>query len=124
MAFLGIDHPLIAVRDLDKAIEAFRDLGFLIAPPGQHPWGTSTALALFRHQILEIVSIGDESLLDSYETGGFRFGRHVEGFLEKSEGVALTALFTEDAEEAEAHQGGRRVGRLARHSMRCRGRRA
>ena len=102
MAFLGIDHPLIAVRDLDKAIEAFRGLGFLIAPPGQHPWGTSTALALFRHQILEIVSIGDESLLDSYETGGFRFGRHVEGFLEKSEGVALTALFTEDAEEAEA----------------------
>ena len=101
MAFLGIDHPLIAVHDLDKAIETYRDLGFFIAPPGQHPWGTSTALALFRRQIIEIVSIGDETLLDGYETGGFRFGRHVEGFLNRSEGVALTALFTEDAEEAE-----------------------
>ena len=102
MAFLGIDHPLIAVRDLDKTIETFRSLGFFLAPPGQHPWGTSTALALFRQQILEIVSIGDASLLDGYETGGFRFGRHVERFLNRSEGVALTALFTEDAEEAEA----------------------
>lgn len=102
MAFLGIDHPLIAVRDLNKAIETFRSLGFFIAPPGQHPWGTSTALALFRHQILEIVSIGDASLLDGYEAGGFRFGRHIEEHLEKSEGVALTALFTENAEEAEA----------------------
>ena len=102
MAFLGIDHPLIAVRNLDNAIETFRSLGFFIAPPGQHPWGTSTALALFRNQIIEIASIGDESLLDGFETNGFRFGRHVEGFLEKSEGVALTALFTEDAEEAEA----------------------
>lgn len=102
MAFLGIDHPLIAVRDLDQAIDTYRRLGFHIAPPGQHPWGTSTALALFRNQILEIVGIGDASLLDGYEAGGFRFGRHVEGFLQKSEGVALTALFTEDAEEAEA----------------------
>lgn len=109
MAFLGIDHPLIAVRDLDKAIETCRDLGFFIAPPGQHPWGTSTALALFRHQILEIVSIGDASLLDGYETGGFRFGRHVEWFLEKSEGVALTALFTEDAEEAETQLAARDI---------------
>ncbi|WP_282078829.1 VOC family protein [Epibacterium ulvae] len=109
MAFLGIDHPLIAVRDLDKAIETFRSLGFFIAPPVQHPWGTSTALALFNHQILEIVSIGDASLLDRYETGGFRFGRHVEEFLEKSEGVALTALFTEDAEEAEAQLAARGI---------------
>lgn len=109
MAFLGIDHPLIAVRDLDKAIETFRSLGFFIAPPGRHPWGTSTALALFHHQILEIVSIGDASLLDGYETGGFRFGRHVEQFLERSEGVALTALFTEDAEEAEAQLAARGI---------------
>ena len=113
MAFLGIDHPLIAVHDLDKAIETYRDLGFFIAPPGQHPWGTSTALALFRHQIIEIVSIGDETLLDGYETGGFRFGRHVEEFLNRSEGVALTALFTEDAEEAEQQ--------LAERDIQCTG---
>lgn len=109
MAYLGIDHPLIAVRDLDKAVETYRSLGFFIAPPGQHPWGTSTALALFRHQILEIVSIGDASLLDGYETGGFRFGRHVERFLNVSEGVALTALFTEDAAEAQAQLAARGI---------------
>jgi catechol 2,3-dioxygenase-like lactoylglutathione lyase family enzyme len=99
---LGIDHPLVAVRDLPRAIETYRSLGFFIAPPGQHPWGTSTALALFHHQILEIVSIGDAALLNGYEAGGFRFGRHVEAYLDRSEGVGLTALFTEDAEAVEA----------------------
>ncbi|MBO9465439.1 VOC family protein [Tropicibacter sp. R15_0] len=109
MAFLGIDHPLIAVRDLEQTIATYRALGFFIAPPGQHPWGTSTALALFHHQILEIVSIGDPSLLDGYEAGGFRFGRHVERFLNLSEGVALTALFTEDAAQAEAELAARNI---------------
>ena len=113
MAFLGIDHPLVAVNDLNKAIETYRRLGFFIAPPGQHPWGTSTALALFHHQILELVSIGDPSLLDGFATGGFRFGRHVEAFLNLSEGVALTALFTDNAEEAEAQ--------LARRGLPCTG---
>ncbi|WP_421748480.1 VOC family protein [Cognatishimia sp.] len=95
---LGIDHPLVAVRDLNAAIETYRSLGFHIAPPGQHPWGTSTALALFRNQLLELVSVGDATLLDGYETNGFLFGRHIERYLETSEGVALSALFTEDAE--------------------------
>lgn len=107
MAYLGIDHPLIAVRDLEASLAYYRALGFFIAPPGQHPWGTSTALALFRRQILEIVSIGDAALLDGYAAGDFRFGRHVETYLARDEGVALTALFTEDAAEAETVLTGR-----------------
>jgi hypothetical protein len=106
---LGIDHPLVAVRDLSAAIETYRNLGFFIAEPGQHPWGTSTALALFHRQILEIVSIGDPSLLDGYTTNNFRFGRHVEKYLDKSEGVALSALYTENAEQVEAELAARKI---------------
>ncbi|WP_315983546.1 hypothetical protein [Aliamphritea spongicola] len=29
---LGIDHPLVAVRDMDKACEDFARLGFLLTP--------------------------------------------------------------------------------------------
>jgi hypothetical protein len=102
-----IDHPLIAVRDLSATVDLYRRLGFHIAPPGQHPWGTATALALFDRQIIEIVSIGDVALLDGHAAGGFRFGRHVERYLNRAEGIALTALCSDDAEATEAALGAR-----------------
>lgn len=94
---LGIDHPLIAVNDIGAARQCYQALGFALRPTSQHPWGTSTVLAVFRRQLLELVSIGDDSLLDGYATGDFRFGRHVARHLAQRQGVALTALYSGDA---------------------------
>lgn len=95
---LGIDHPLIAVEDIDAARRSYEALGFSLRPTSQHPWGTSTVLAVFDQQLLELVSIGDASLLDDFSAGDFRFGRHVAHHLEQRQGVALTALYSDDAE--------------------------
>ncbi|ANT62526.1 hypothetical protein AYJ57_19250 [Salipiger sp. CCB-MM3] len=102
MSSLGIDHPLVCVRDLAKTRETYLSLGFLMKPPGMHPWGTSTALVIFRNQLLELVGIGDESLLDGYSAGEFRFGRHVQQGLGEREGVPLSALNSSDAAADEA----------------------
>ncbi|WP_416367964.1 VOC family protein [Tritonibacter mobilis] len=102
MTTLGIDHPLVCVRDLAAKRATYQTLGFLMKPPGMHPWGTSTALVIFRNQLLELVSIEDESLLDGYAAGSFRFGRHVEAWLAEREGVCLSALNSMDAEADEA----------------------
>ncbi|ABF63244.1 hypothetical protein TM1040_0511 [Ruegeria sp. TM1040] len=102
MTTLGIDHPLVCVRDLAAKRATYQSLGFLMKPPGMHPWGTSTALVIFRNQLLELVSIEDESLLDGYAAGSFRFGRHVEAWLAEREGVCLSALNSMDAEADEA----------------------
>jgi hypothetical protein len=41
----GIDHVLIAVEDLDLAIEVYEQLGFQVLRGGDHPkMGTSNAL--------------------------------------------------------------------------------
>ena len=32
----GIDHLVIAVRDLDAATKDYRDLGFTVVPGGRH----------------------------------------------------------------------------------------
>ncbi|TRL37558.1 VOC family protein [Rhizobium straminoryzae] len=96
--FLGIDHPLIAVRDLDAAVERFRALGFTFAPQSRHPWGTSTCIAIMDRSLIELVSIYDETLLDSYAAGDFRFGRFVHDHLREREGIALTALNSDAAE--------------------------
>ncbi|MCQ0091606.1 VOC family protein [Roseovarius sp. M141] len=95
---LGLDHPLVCVRDLDAARATYQSLGFAMKPPGMHPWGTSTALVIFRRQLLELVGIGDASLLDGYPAGNFRFGRHVQTHLAQREGVPLTALCSEDTD--------------------------
>jgi catechol 2,3-dioxygenase-like lactoylglutathione lyase family enzyme len=108
-----IDHPLLAVHDLEAALTLYRGLGFFIAQPGRHPWGTSTTLALFDRQILEIVSIGDASLLGTHAVHDFSFGRHVEYHLSRAEGVALTALYTNDAEAT--------MAALAARGVKCAG---
>ncbi|MFS4437431.1 VOC family protein [Paracoccaceae bacterium GXU_MW_L88] len=95
---LGLDHALVAVRDIERARKFYMDLGFASRGLSQHPWGTSTAVFIFRDQLFEIVSIAYASLLGSYETGGFRFGEHVAEHLAQGEGVALTALNSRDAE--------------------------
>lgn len=95
---LGLDHALVAVRDIDAARMLYTELGFASRGFSQHPWGTSNTVFIFRDQLFEIVSIGNSALLDGYETNGFRFGRHVSHYLEKGEGVALTALNSTDAE--------------------------
>jgi len=36
---LGLDHPLVAVRDMDNARSTYTELGFTLSPQGMHPWG-------------------------------------------------------------------------------------
>jgi len=94
----GIDHPLIATRDIDALRNQLISLGFTMTPVGRHPWGTSTSLAMFQGCLIEIMGIYDDSLLDENPAGDFRFGAHVHRHLQAREGVALTALHSTDAQ--------------------------
>jgi len=98
-AFLGIDHPLIVSRDINKAVERYKTLGFTVTPVTKHPWGTSTAVAMFEGCILELMGVYDESLVDVKAVGDFRFGRVVRDHLAEREGISLCALHSEDAEQ-------------------------
>ncbi len=104
-ASFGIDHPLLATHDINALRKLLSDLGFTMTPIGEHPWGTSTSLAMFEGCLLEIMGIYDASLIDEVPAGDFRFGRHVYEHLQQREGVALTALHSldsvTDAEHAE-----------------------
>lgn len=96
-AAFGIDHPLIAVNDIQELRRRLLSIGFNMTAIGKHPWGTSTSLAMFNGCLLEIMGIYDHSLLDEMPAGDFRFGRHVYDHLQNREGVALTALHSTDS---------------------------
>jgi catechol 2,3-dioxygenase-like lactoylglutathione lyase family enzyme len=44
----GIDHIVIAVRDLTAAAASYQALGFTVVPGGRHPVGTHNALIAFQ----------------------------------------------------------------------------
>ena len=94
---LGIDHPLVAVANMDKAAEDFAALGFFINPRHHHPWGTDNHLLMFPENFIELISVYDHSKLDMTNEKGFAFGRFIQNSIERKEGISLVALHSEDA---------------------------
>lgn len=92
----GIDHPVITIRDLEKARDQFRKLGFAPNPVGFHPWGTTLSLLMFKDNFIELISVNDPSKFGTNSVGGFCYGRNVGKFLDRVEGLGLVALHSKD----------------------------
>ena len=85
----GIDHPVIAVRDLDGAKQAYERLGFTVTARGSHPaWGTGNHCVMFEFNYLELRGV-------VRSTGRTR---NLERFLAEREGLMGVALGTGDTE--------------------------
>jgi catechol 2,3-dioxygenase-like lactoylglutathione lyase family enzyme len=83
----GIDHVVIAVRDLDRGEAQFRRLGFALTPRGHHTTlGSYNHCAMFAHEYLELIALGTKSR------------PALERFLSVREGIAGIALRTGDAQ--------------------------
>ncbi len=53
----GIDHLVLAVRDLDAARAFYAGLGFQLTPVARHPWGTWNSLVQFDGVFLELLTV-------------------------------------------------------------------
>jgi catechol 2,3-dioxygenase-like lactoylglutathione lyase family enzyme len=96
MAFsmlVGIDHILIAVEDLGRAMELYRRLGFQVQAGGEHPAaGTHNALLpLADGCYLELIGVRNPELARQLP-----FGRQVLAALERTNRFAGFALETTD----------------------------
>ncbi|MGE0153175.1 MAG: VOC family protein [Reyranellaceae bacterium] len=89
---LGVDHPVIAVENMDAAEITYRNLGFTIPPRGSHmEWGTGNWCIMFPDDYLELRGIADAS----------RYTHHLDEFLaERGEGLMGLAFATADAEDS------------------------
>lgn len=84
----GLDHAVILVRDLDRAQDTYRRLGFTLTPRGFHSLGSQNHCIMFGRDYLELMA------LPAAPPAVYRY--YAE-FLEKGEGVGALALATEDA---------------------------
>jgi hypothetical protein len=106
----GIDHAIIAVRDLEGASSHLgHALGLTITPGGRHPRvGTHNSIVRFGIDYLEIIAIRDEQEASAEERG-----RSIIDFLQKGDGWLGFVLGSDDLEsdmESASARGIRFVG--------------
>ena len=94
------DHAVIAVGDLDRAIEAYRQLGFEVVPGGRHEdRGNHNALVRFGADYMELLAVYDPE--KARESGPN--GRALAKFTRDGRsGLIGYALATEDVESEAA----------------------
>lgn len=104
---LGIDHPVVTVRDHAAAVARYRALGFSPSPISYHPWGTVLSLMMFRDNFIEVIGVADAAKFGTNSVNGFCYGRNVGRFLDRAEGLSLVALHSKDADGDHARLTGR-----------------
>lgn len=92
----GLDHPIIAVSDMESARRTYERLGFTVPPRGSHiEWGTGNWCIMFERAYLELrgIAAADRYLhgLDDY------LARHGEGLMGVAFAPATTAHAAGDA---------------------------
>jgi hypothetical protein len=86
----GLDHPVVAVRDMSAARTAYERLGFTVPPRGSHvEWGTGNWCIMFPRDYLELRGIVKEG--HTHNLGEFLAAR--------GEGLMGVAFGTNSAEE-------------------------
>jgi catechol 2,3-dioxygenase-like lactoylglutathione lyase family enzyme len=98
----GIDHVVVAVRNLERAAETYARLGFTLTPRARHPWGTANRLAQFQGQnFIEFLEINRPELLFDHDRAAdpplFSFGAFNRDFLEGGEGMSMLVLTGDDS---------------------------
>jgi hypothetical protein len=88
----GIDHVVIAAKDLDRAREAYGRLGFTLSPRGDHSpsLGTANHTIMGRRDYLELLWARAET----------EANRSLRAALAEGEGIVAVALATPDAATA------------------------
>ncbi|MBR0774781.1 VOC family protein [Bradyrhizobium diazoefficiens] len=85
---IGIDHAVVMVKDLDKAAETYRQLGFTVSPRGTHSahMGTGNYTIMFDPDYMEL--LGVLAATEHNAPARAFLDRHGEGI----ERIAFTAI--------------------------------
>src|SRR5204862_104804 len=86
----GIDHAVLAVRDLDAAAANFRELGFTLTPRGHHSIGSQNHCIMLGSTYIELLA----------PMSAHPWLEHYREFVRGGDGVAAIALRAQDADVA------------------------
>jgi hypothetical protein len=98
----GIDHLVLAVRDLDAARTRYAAWGFTLTPRAQHPFGTANSLVQLDGNFLELLAIDDPARIPPAAPSGFSFAAFSREFLARREGFEMLVFESRDARADQA----------------------
>ena len=93
----GLDHLVVAVKDLEAAGHAYEELGFTVTPENQHPWGTANRLIQFNGFFIELLTVKTSDAIEEADGSKFSFGAFNRNFLNGREGASMLVLESKDA---------------------------
>ena len=93
----GLDHLVLAVKDLDEAGRFYERLGFKVGQRNRHPWGTENRIVQFPGIFLELITIGADADRVQLDPKVFSFGGFIKTYLDQQEGFAMLVLASDDA---------------------------
>ena len=86
----GLDHAVIAVRDLAVARDTYARMGFKLAPRGEHSTGSANHNILFENDYVELLTVPNSNPMQAY----------FHEFLQQAEGMAGLAITGTDLNAA------------------------
>jgi hypothetical protein len=92
----GIDHIVHAVRDLDRAAELYRKLGFTIGARNKHPWGTHNHIVQFPGCFIELLAFVEPDKLGTDDISQL-FAVYNRDFAAAHEGLSMLVLESKDS---------------------------
>jgi catechol 2,3-dioxygenase-like lactoylglutathione lyase family enzyme len=113
-----IDHVVIAVRNLDRAADFYRRLGFQVGTRNLHPWGTENRIIQFGCSFVELITVGAHAnLIPPHERRRFSFGAFIRDYLQQREGIAMLVITSKDAQSDAALFAERGIGHFETFSF-------
>lgn len=93
----GINHLVLAGHDLDAMRTCYEELGFTLAPRGQHPFGTGNTIIQLHGNYLELLALTRPEDVVEHGVDSFSFSAFNRDYLARHEGFSMVVLGSQDA---------------------------
>ncbi len=93
----GIDHLVLAVRDLEAARDFYARLGFTLTPRARHPFGTDNSLVQLQGCFLELLTVARPAEIPPHGPDRFSFAAYNRDFLARRQGFSMLVFESRDA---------------------------
>jgi hypothetical protein len=93
----GIDHLVLAARDLDHAATIYKNLGFTVGARNRHPWGTLNHIVQLDGSFLELITTEAGFAPPDAQAAVQPFAGFLHDYLARREGLAMLVLDSADA---------------------------
>jgi hypothetical protein len=93
----GINHLVLAARDLDALAAHYAGLGFTLAPRSQHPFGTGNVVVQLRGGYIELLSVTRPDDIVEHDRDRFSFSAFNRDYLARHEGFSMLVMGSDDA---------------------------